>query len=133
MTIAETIPAENQEQPDAIGHWTMADCLIHISSWDEEVRDMADIFLTSGEEQGFTNNVHDLNARFLEDKKSMDLEVTWNYFRHAHKTLIAFLSTLPEELFHPEAYIGNLVGTIVVRHYQGHRKDIETFGKTLYI
>ena len=36
-----------------LGHWTAANCLIHIASWDEEVRDRVDLFVTSGGERGF--------------------------------------------------------------------------------
>lgn len=130
LKIAEEISNKNQQMSNAVGHWSVSECLMHLVGWDKEVVDMLETFIDSGHERGF-GPVHHINERFLADKKYMNLAETWNLLHETHLALASCLKRLPEELFDPESYIENLIGTIVVQHYRGHRKDIATFSKGL--
>ena len=49
LAIVEGVPQEKQELPDAIGYWSIAQCLRHVASWDEEIIDIVNIFIKSGD------------------------------------------------------------------------------------
>ena len=126
LSVAQNIPDHALEIPGSVGHWSVAQVLIHVASWDEEVRDRVDESIKSGIKRVTPNStVHELNERLLEENKEKDLLSTWMYFYGAHSALVAYLETLPEEIFDPGSYTGNWIVNIVPQHYSGHREDIK--------
>lgn len=126
LSVAQSIPDDTLETTDSVGHWSVAQVLTHVASWDEEVRDRLVEFSRSGIKRVTQDStVHELNERLLEENKEKDLVSTWMYFYGAHSALVSYLQTLPEEVFDPESYTGNWIVNIVPQHYSGHMEDIK--------
>jgi len=132
LTMSENIPDQCQQVTGAIGDWSVAQCLIHVASWDEEVMDLVGAFINSGLKRSINNAPpHDLNNRHLESKGDMDLPDTWKYIYRAHSTLMSYLESLPGENFDPDSHNGEWLVTQLLPHYVGHKQDIEVFAQSL--
>ena len=132
FTISEDIPDQSQLVTGSIGDWSVAQCLIHVAGWDEDVMDIAHSFIESGLKRSIKNvPPHDLNNQHLQSKDGMDLPGTWNYFRQAHSTLMSYLESLDEENFEPDSHNGEWLITQLLPHYIGHKQDIEGFVQSL--
>lgn len=126
LAIVEGVPQEKQELPDAIGYWSIAQCLRHVASWDEEIIDIVNIFIKSGDKTDVAG-AHVEAKQLLQDRQKMDLATTWQRLYDAHVALMAYLEPLPDDLFDTESYTGNWIGNLVPQHYKGHGEDIEKF------
>ncbi len=126
LAIVEGVPQEQQELPDAIGYWSIAQCLRHVASWDEEIIDIVNLFIKSGDKTDVAG-AHVEAKQMLQDRQKMDLVTTWQRLYDAHVALMAYLEPLPDDLFDTESYTGNWIGNLVPQHYKGHGEDIEKF------
>jgi hypothetical protein len=126
LEVIESVPAEKQELSDAVGYWSVAQCLRHVASWDEEVIDIVNIFVKSGDKTEIAG-AHVEAKQLLQDRQKMDLATTWQYLYDAHTALMSYLEPLSGELFDTESYTGNWIGNAVPQHYKGHREDVEKF------
>ena len=132
LRISENIPDQYQKVTGAIGDWSVAQCLMHVASWDEEVMDLIGTFIHSGLKRHLNNAPpHDLNKQLSESKGNMDLPDTWEYIRQTHSTLMSYLESLPEDHFKPDSHNGEWLVTQLLPHYVGHKQDIEVFAQSL--
>ena len=125
---AKGFEPESQTVAGAVGHWTLAQCLVHVAGWDQEVINLVRTFIESGTKN---DPPHNINEIIFEGKENMDVEATWEYLHSVHETFISYLESLPESIFDPESYTGNWLGETVPQHYIGHRQDIEAFSEIL--
>ena len=125
LSIAEKVEAKNHNTTGAVGHWSIAECLVHIAAWDEEVTQIVKTFIGSGTKKA---PQHNLNEIQLENRKNLNTnEMIWEYLHQTHKNLMSYIETLPEDIFDTESYTGEWIGITVPNHYKGHRQDIECF------
>jgi hypothetical protein len=128
LETAKAVPTESREKPAFIDRWSVAQVLVHIASWDEEVIEIINAYAETGEERDFAADP-DINERQLHEKNNMDLPMIWRYLDEAHGALLARLNTLEDKDFDASCYLGDLIASIVHQHYVEHRNDIENVVK----
>ena len=126
LAIAEKVEAKDQDTTGAVGDdWSIAECLVHVAAWDEEVIQLVKTFIASGTKK---EPQHNLNEIQLENRKNLNThEMILEYLHEAHTNFMSYVETLPEEIFDTESYPGEWIGLTVPNHYKIHRQDIENF------
>tara|TARA_B100001123_G_C15322938_1_gene1028541 strand:- start:1425 stop:1868 length:444 start_codon:yes stop_codon:yes gene_type:complete len=126
----KTIPNYTFDIPTIENLWSTTDTLKHVAGWDEEVIKILRAYIASGirrEQVGAAN----INDRLLEARRNMDAREAWTHFQETHLSLISYLETLPEHVFHTDSYTWNWVACLVPQHYRDHRQDIENIISSL--
>tara|TARA_B100001750_G_scaffold22563_1_gene15110 strand:+ start:118 stop:561 length:444 start_codon:yes stop_codon:yes gene_type:complete len=130
LDIAKSVPEGKYEEYGSIGWWTVSQSLLHVASWDEELIDIMRTYFSTGQEHDFDLDL-DANDRHLREKQNMDLPMIWRHMGEVHLSLVSYLNGLEEKHFYEDSYTGDLIETMIRRHYWEHEKDIEDFLKTI--
>ena len=127
LNLARGFSDEAQQRPNAAGGWSVRDVMGHIATWDRELVNVADRYLTSGEKTDYGDDeaIDRYNEAEVIRQRSLSLNQLWDEVTQYHDRLVQFLQGLPEEPFDPDTYSGGWIATDSWGHYQEHRQDLE--------
>ena len=123
LDIAGEFSKEESLIPGAVGNWNFTESLIHVAAWDDELVKQLESYLNTGEkrEYGDAEATDRLNAAQVDEKRGLALEKVWDHLDETHKTLLEFLTGLPETSFEPQTSTIRMITGETVDHYSEHR------------
>lgn len=129
LEVAGGFSESEQLLPGAVGHWDVRESLLHVAAWDLELVGILEHFSRTGEQRDFGDGeaVDALNESQVEEKWDLTPEQVWGHLHTSHRTLVDYISGLPEETFNKDSYSGESIVAETANHYQEHREDMERF------
>ncbi len=127
VDVAKGFSSNEQLLPNAMGHWTVRDVLIHMAAWDDELMKQVERYRGTGEKTDYGDGkvIDRLNQAQVDEKLGLSLEQVWETFNASHQELFQLLHRLPEESFVPGTYTSDQIAIESLGHYREHREDLE--------
>jgi hypothetical protein len=127
VAVASGFSPNEQLLPNALGHWTVRDVLLHIAAWDDELMKQVEHYRSTGEkiDYGDGEAVDRLNQAQVNEKLGLSLDQVWETLHASHQELLQRLHRFPEETFVPGTYTSDQIAMESLGHYRDHREDLE--------
>lgn len=114
-------------RPDAVGHWSALDVLVHTAVWNDELITILESFLARGEEVDFGDDaaVDRLNDEQVEGMLGLSVSQVLDELDQSYRRMVTYLEALPEPSFAPDTYTRLQIVTESLDHYRDHAQDLE--------
>lgn len=124
------LTAEELVRPGVMGEWSVKDLLAHVSWWEEETLKHLPEVLQGIRPQRYSvlyGGIDAFNALMTEKWRTLSLAETQKKANVTHAALIAYLHSLPEELFTSDTRFRRRLRLDTYGHYPIHANAIHTW------
>lgn len=121
------LPEEQLLQPGVTGDWSVKDILAHVSWWEDEALKHLPTILNGGRPARYSivyGGIDAFNAQMTELKRGLSLSEVCGQLEDIHRRLVAYLHSLPEELFTTETRFRRRLKLDTYNHYPIHAQAI---------
>lgn len=121
---------EQMLTPGVTGDWSVRDILLHVSSWEQEALKYLPVILAGGRTPRYSvlyGGIDAFNALMAEQKYGLTLAKAQREHMETHARLLAYLETVPEDVFRNHPRFVRRVRLDTYGHYPEHTKSILLF------
>ena len=125
----EGLPDDMLLKPGTLGEWSIRDVIAHITTWEEEALKALPSVLAGKSTIRYVRygGIDAFNAMALENRRHMSLSEVREALIATHKSLIDFLSTVPESAYVTESRFRRKLRLDTYHHYREHAGQIEAW------
>lgn len=119
-------------EPGVMGQWSVKDILAHVTTWEEEALQNLPLISTGGSPPRYASQyggIDAFNALMTEQKRGLSLSEVLRQLDETHRQLIAYLQSVPEEVFTRETRFRRRLRLDTYSHYPLHAKAIREWRK----
>lgn len=109
------------------GGWSIKDILVHVRTWEEEALKYLPIILENQRLPRYKDlygGINAFNAMTFESNKDLPLKTALSNLNETHKQLLAYLRSVPEELFSSGTRFRRRLAADTFNHYREHTETI---------
>jgi hypothetical protein len=113
--------------PGVMGEWSVRDILAHVTTWEEEALNQLPLILNGQRPPAYSatyGGINAFNAVKTEEKKHLSLTEVQQEMYDTHRRLVAYIETVPEEVFREETRFRHRLRLDTYSHYPIHAKAI---------
>lgn len=113
--------------PGVTGRWSVRDLIAHVTWWEEEALEHLPHILQGGRPPRYSvkyGGINAFNALRTEERRGLSLAEVLRQHAAVHARLVAYLRTVPEELFTSETRFRRRLRLDTWGHYPIHTRGI---------
>lgn len=117
------LPDAAYSEPGVVGHWSLRDLLVHITSWEEEALKAIPVILEGRRLPRYSQlygGIEAFNAKTQAANEGMDLSQVRSNMWSVHRQLVSQLGTLPEEALISGGRLARRLRQDTYEHYREH-------------
>jgi hypothetical protein len=121
------LSAEQLAEPGVVDNWSVKDILSHVTTWEEEALKYLPLILAEGRPPRYSTTyggIDAFNARMAEQKRDLSLAEVMRQLDETHERLVAYVMTVPEDLFRRETRFRRRLRWDTYSHYPIHTTSI---------
>ena len=117
-------------EPGVTGAWSVRDIIAHVTWWEEEALTHLPFILAGGKPPRYSvtyGGIDAFNAQMTEQKRTLSLAEVLRQRDDAHRRLIDFVHSVPEDQFTGETRFRRRLRLDTYRHYLEHAETIRNW------
>ena len=114
-------------EPGVTGAWSVRDIIAHVTWWEEEALTHLPLILAGGKPPRYSvtyGGIDAFNAQMMEQKRTLSLAEVLRQRDDAHRRLIDFVHSVPEDQFTGETRFRRRLRLDTYSHYLEHAEPI---------
>lgn len=114
-------------EPGVMGEWSVRDSLVHITTWEEEALKHLPHIAQGGRPPRYSTlygGIDAFNAQMMAQRRDLALDVVLRQLDETHDRLVAYLHSVPDDLFTAETRFRRRLRLDTYSHYPLHAKAI---------
>lgn len=115
--------------PGVEGDWSVRDLMTHVSIWEDESLNYLPLISEGGQPPRYAaqGGINAFNARAVEVRRELSLPEVREQLEETHRRLVAYVQSVPEELFATETRFRHRLRIDTYSHYSEHTKAIQSW------
>ncbi len=116
-------------EPGVEGDWSVRDLLTHVSIWEDETLKYLPLIAEGGRTPHYAEQggIDAFNARAVEARRGLTLDEVKDQLAETHRRLLAYVQSVPEELFATETRFRHRLRIDTYSHYPEHTEAIRSW------
>lgn len=113
--------------PGVVEDWSVKDILAHVTTWEQEALKYLPVILNGEKTPRYSamyGGIDAFNAQMTQQKRSLSLAEVKRQLDETHHKLLAYIQSVPEEVFAQENRFRRRLRFDTYRHYPEHTRMI---------
>ncbi|MGH6915097.1 MAG: DinB family protein, partial [Geminicoccales bacterium] len=123
------LPDSRLTEPGVTGDWSVKDILAHVTTWEEEALKHLPLIIAGGRPPRYVTfgGIDAFNTQMTERKRDLSLSEVLRQQDEAHRRLIDFIQSAPDDLFTRETRFRRRLRLDTYSHYPIHAGAIRAW------